>query len=64
MDGGRWRIRVEEPGRYRLIVRRDGVWDRTRTELYAAGPVEIEAPGAEAVELLVDRRRPKLRPSP
>lgn len=55
-EGGRWRVRVEEPGRYRLVTRRDGVWRLTGTGTYAVGPAEIEAPAAEAVELLVDRR--------
>ncbi len=53
---GVWRGELP-PGRWRLIVRKDGRW-RTERTLYSARrrPFEAEFPDADAVELLVRRR--------
>ncbi len=55
-SGDVWRARVTQPGQYRVIAKRNGVW--TVEELIAAeaGDITVKASDADAVELLVDRR--------
>jgi hypothetical protein len=48
--------RVERAGAYRVIAQTDGVWRVVETRELPAGEFRTTAPGAERVELLIDRR--------
>lgn len=50
--------RVIEAGRYRVIAEIGGAWRVIESREVAAGEFSISVPGAERVELLVDRRTP------
>lgn len=57
-DGsGKWRFDVPANGRERSIVRRGAAWQEKSSAWVEAGPYTVDAPGADAVELLVDRRQ-------
>ncbi|BAM03450.1 glycoside hydrolase family 10 protein [Phycisphaera mikurensis] len=62
-SGGAWHADVAEAGDFRVIARRGDVWSVVDTARLGAGTHELDAPAdAEAVELLVDRRRAPRRP--
>lgn len=58
-SGDAFGARIGEAGTYRVIARADGVWRVVEARRLRAGDFRITVPGAERVELLVDRRSHK-----
>ncbi|MFN4241649.1 MAG: glycoside hydrolase family 10 protein [Tepidisphaerales bacterium] len=59
LDGERWSVRVEVPGKYRVVARNaSGVrtWRTVESRFFDAGEAVLTVIDADAVELLVDRR--------
>jgi uncharacterized lipoprotein YddW (UPF0748 family) len=55
-NGDAFVAQVDRKARFRVIVKRDGRWVETMSRDFDAGAHTFVEPGAEAVELLVDRR--------
>ncbi len=55
-SGDAWEVSVETPGKYRTIYRKGDVWKEAGTATYEAGKHTLSVKGADAVELLIDRR--------
>jgi uncharacterized lipoprotein YddW (UPF0748 family) len=51
-----WNVTVPADGRYRVIQRIGDTWTEVSFMVYADGQLTLNLPGAEQVELLVDRR--------
>ncbi len=47
---------IDQPGRYRVIAQRRGVWSKVESRDFSVGEVRLVIPDAGRVELLVDRR--------
>jgi hypothetical protein len=55
-NGDAFVAQVDRKARFRVIVKRDGRWTETMSREFDAGAHTFVEPGADAVELLIDRR--------
>ena len=51
-----WNVTVPSDGRYRIIKRVGSTWTEILSTVYGDGALSIDIAGADAIELLVDRR--------
>jgi uncharacterized lipoprotein YddW (UPF0748 family) len=56
-DSGFWKIAVPYAGTYRIVARRGERWTEESAQSFEKGEVKVQVHGADAVELLLDRRK-------